>query len=708
MVDTQIFPILTLRLRHERHVVHARQRARDIAALLGFEHQDQIRMATAASELARNAFRYASNGAVEFSVRPGKPQLFVISVTDSGPGITNLPDILDGKYVSRTGLGKGIIGTKRLMDHFEIDSSPSGTQVQAGKLLPPTESVDSDRLRRLVSALANATDPFDEVERQNQELLKTLAELQEKQDQLAELNRELEDTNRGVVALYAELDQNADDLRRVSDTKTSFLSNLSHEFRTPLNSITSLSQLLLDRSDGDLSPEQEKQVVYIQRSAAELSELVNDLLDLAKVEAGKIDVKPRHFEVHDLFGAMRGMLKPLLTGNSLDLVFEADADLPPLYTDEGKVSQILRNLVSNALKFTRRGYVRVTAELADGGLIAFHVADTGIGIAAEDQERIFEEFVQVESELQTTVKGTGLGLPLVKRLTQLLGGTISVESEVGIGSTFHVRLPLRHDQSQEQPVSHKPDSVSQATGPAILFVEDNQETSFVHESLLKNSNYRLFFASNVPEARAVMKSSTPDLVALDRFMDGQDCLFYIHEMKANGYAGPVVVISVVDDEKSALGAGADRFLSKPVAPFKLASTFRELIDGHTSNSILLVDDDEVTRYLLGEALTKLGYNVLEAQNGREAIEAIATNMLAAVFLDIVMPDLTGFEVLREIRRNPSTQTTPVVVHTSKDLSEEEADELTGLGAVIYPKREFSSNEGSERLREVLAIAGIGQ
>jgi len=708
MVDTQIFPILTLRLRHERHVVHARQRARDIAALLGFEHQDQIRMATAASELARNAFRYASNGAVEFSVRPGKPQLFVISVTDSGPGITNLPDILDGKYVSRTGLGKGIIGTKRLMDHFEIDSSPSGTQVQAGKLLPPTESVDSDRLRRLVSALANATDPFDEVERQNQELLKTLAELQEKQDQLAELNRELEDTNRGVVALYAELDQNADDLRRVSDTKTSFLSNLSHEFRTPLNSITSLSQLLLDRSDGDLSPEQEKQVVYIQRSAAELSELVNDLLDLAKVEAGKIDVKPRHFEVHDLFGAMRGMLKPLLTGNSLDLVFEADADLPPLYTDEGKVSQILRNLVSNALKFTRRGYVRVTAELADGGLIAFHVADTGIGIAAEDQERIFEEFVQVESELQTTVKGTGLGLPLVKRLTQLLGGTISVESEVGIGSTFHVRLPLSHDQSQEQPVSPKPDSVSQATGPAILFVEDNQETSFVHESLLKNSNYRLFFASNVPEARAVMKSSTPDLVALDRFMDGQDCLFYIHEMKANGYAGPVVVISVVDDEKSALGAGADRFLSKPVAPFKLASTFRELIDGHTSNSILLVDDDEVTRYLLGEALTKLGYNVLEAQNGREAIEAIATNMLAAVFLDIVMPDLTGFEVLREIRRNPSTQTTPVVVHTSKDLSEEEADELTGLGAVIYPKREFSSNEGSERLREVLAIAGIGQ
>src|ERR1700677_1259254 len=396
MVHTQIFPILTLRLRHERHVVHARQRARDIAALLGFEHQDQIRLATAASELARNAFRYASNATVEFSVRAGKPQLFVISVTDSGPGITNLPDILDEKYVSRTGLGKGIIGTKRLMDHFEIDSSPSGTRVQAGKLLPPAESVDSDRLRRLVSALANATDPFDEVERQNQELLKTLAELQEKQDQLGELNRELEDTNRGVVALYAELDQNADDLRRVSDMKTSFLSNLSHEFRTPLNSITSLCHLLIDRADGDLTPDQEKQVNFIRRSAIELSEFVDDLLDLAKVEAGKVDLKMRHFEVEDVFGALRGMLRPLLTGNSLELTFDAEPDLPPMYTDEGKLSQILRNFISNALKFTRRGYVRVSAHSVGNGFIEFRVADTGIGIAPEDRDRIFEEFVQVE------------------------------------------------------------------------------------------------------------------------------------------------------------------------------------------------------------------------------------------------------------------------------------------------------------------------
>ncbi len=327
-----LLSLFTLRLRHERHVVHARQRAREIAALLGFEHQEQIRIATAASELARNAFRYADNGAVEFLVRGNAPQLFVISVTDSGPGIANLSDILDGRYISRTGLGKGIIGTRRLMDHFEIASSPAGTRVETGKSLPATAPpVNADRVKKIATELAgsSAGDPFDEVERQNQELLRTLAELRERQDQLADLNRELEDTNRGVVALYAELDQNADDLRRVSDLKTSFLSNLSHEFRTPLNSITSLCQLLITRSDGDLTPEQEKQVVFIRRSAAELTELVNDLLDLAKVEAGKTDIRPRHFEVQDIFGALRGMLRPLLTGNSLELIFNAEADLPP-------------------------------------------------------------------------------------------------------------------------------------------------------------------------------------------------------------------------------------------------------------------------------------------------------------------------------------------------------------------------------------------
>jgi signal transduction histidine kinase/CheY-like chemotaxis protein len=702
-------PIFTVRLRHERHVVQARQRARDIAALLGFERQEQIRLATATSELARNAFRYATDGTVEFLVRDSRPQLFEIVVTDSGPGIGNLSDILDGRYVSRTGLGKGIIGTRRLMDNFDISSSAAGTRVQVGKaMLPTAPQIDMAKARQIAVELARSdtADPFDELERQNQELLRTLAELREKQDQLAELNQELEDTNRGVVALYAELDQNADDLRRVSGLKSSFMSNLSHEFRTPLNSIASLCQLLLNRADGDLSNDQEKQVSYIRKSAEELTELVNDLLDLAKVESGKIDVKARHFEVQDLFGALRGMLRPLLTGNSLELVFNADQDLPPLHTDEGKVSQILRNLISNALKFTRRGYVRLSAQADGRGSIVFSVEDTGIGIAPEDQDRIFDEFVQIESEMQAKVKGTGLGLPLSKRLAELLGGTIRVKSEVGIGSTFHVTIPIRLGHSGPEPTAQL--RASNGAGPTILFVEDNQETSFVHEASLKSSNYNLMFALNIPEARAIMRNLTPDVVSLDRFIDGQDELVYIRELKEAGFKGPILVISVIDEPEVALTAGADAFLAKPVAPFKLTSTLHALLEGRIVSTILLADDDEVSRYLLGDALSKLGYNIVEAHDGRDALNMIKSHHLNGIFLDLAMPGLTGFEVLRELNRDPIRTCPPVIIHSSKDLSARETDDLASMGAFIFPKANFSSEFGPERLRELLTLTGIGK
>jgi len=216
----------------------------------------------------------------------------------------------------------------------------------------------------------------------------------------------------------------------------------------------------------------------------------------------------------------------------------------------------------------------------------------------------------------------------------------------------------------------------------------------------------LLFARNIPEARAVMRTKAPSIVVLDRFIDEEDCLFYIQELRNAGFAGPVIVVSVIDDEPAALGAGADKFLTKPVRPFKLASTLRELLEGHRSRTVLLADDDEVTRYLLGEALTGLGYDVVEARNGREAILMTERHIPTGVFLDIVMPDLTGFEVLREMRRSPSTKSIPVIVHTSKDLSPQEVDSLMDLGALIYPKREFSSTEGSGRLKEILATAGF--
>jgi len=267
------------------------------------------------------------------------------------------------------------------------------------------------------------------------------AALAERTAEVEALNVELAETNKGVVALYAELDQQAEALREVSELKSRFLSYMSHEFRTPLGSIRSMSRILLDRLDGPLNPEQQKQVNFIQAGAIELTDMVNDLLDLAKVEAGRITISPAWFEMVDLFAALRGMFKPIVTTEEVLLIFEEPKGVDRVYSDDKKLSQILRNFISNALKFTLRGEVRVSARALDDKMVVFSVTDTGIGIPQEFHAAIFEDFVQVDSPIQKRLRGTGLGLSLSKRLAGLLGGSVAVESEPGVGSKFSVTIP---------------------------------------------------------------------------------------------------------------------------------------------------------------------------------------------------------------------------------------------------------------------------
>ncbi len=437
--------LLRADIRHERDVVLVRQRARQLAGLLGFDTQDQTRLATAVSEIARNAFEYAGGGQVAFGLTTGHPSSLQVRISDEGPGIPRLTEIFEGRYQSSTGMGLGILGARRLVDRFDIGpGAAGGTEVTLAKTLPAGAAPSREEVVEMTRVLlaSSPDDPFGELQAQNHELLLALDGLRARQVEVERLNSELHETNRGVLALYAELDDRALQLGKASELKTHFLSNISHELRTPLNAILNLSRLLLQRMDGDLGPEQERQVTMISRAAGTLSNMVNDLLDLARIEAGKSVVRTAEFQVDDMLAGLRGMLRPLITSDAVALVVDHSEPGLAMQSDEGKVSQVLRNLVSNSIKFTPAGEVRVSLRHDPGSdMVEFRVTDTGIGIAAGDLERVFEEYSQVEHSLQGKAVGSGLGLPLSRRLAALLGGTLTATSVPGEGSTFTLQVP---------------------------------------------------------------------------------------------------------------------------------------------------------------------------------------------------------------------------------------------------------------------------
>ncbi|HEX2831826.1 MAG TPA: ATP-binding protein [Thermoanaerobaculia bacterium] len=553
--------ISSISLHFEYDLVAARRRARQVAASLGFDDQDQTRIATVASEIARNALRYAGGGRIEFGVddRNGT-QALTMTVSDHGPGIANLDDVLAGRYRSRTGMGIGIVGASRLMDDLQINTAPGkGTIVVMRKRLASTApALTSAGLHRVVDELGKQRpeSPLEEIQQQNTELLQALGELNSRQGDLERLNQELEDTNRGVLALYAELDEKAESLRRADQIKTRFLSDMSHEFRTPVNAILALGRLLEERVTDE---EGMRQLLLIRRAAEDLESLVSDLLDLAKIEAGKSEVRPAEFEVANLFSALRGMLRPLLVNRSLVLVFEEPDDLPPMVTDEGKVSQILRNFISNALKFTEAGEVRVTAQVtAAGDAVLFCIADTGIGIADEDQERIFDEFTQIENPLQKMLKGTGLGLPLTRKLATLLGGRVGVRSTSGVGSTFWAEIPIRYEGPGAHPAKSRSTMretpMENAAAMRVLIIDDDEAARYAIATFATRPGTEIIEAENGLTGIARAQNDHPDIILLDLMMPGIGGHEVLQRLKSDPAtaATPVVVITsrfVNDDER---------------------------------------------------------------------------------------------------------------------------------------------------------------
>jgi signal transduction histidine kinase/DNA-binding response OmpR family regulator len=707
-------PLSTIALRNERDVVQARQRAREIAALLAFDNQEQIRLATATSEMARNAFRYARGGKVTFMVQTGRPQMLEIVISDTGPGIENLNDIFEGRYRSETGMGLGIVGTQRLMDNFDITSSSTGTLVRMGKELPIAAPIlTSTKMHELANKLSEKTadSPYDEIDRQNRELLKTLQELRSRQEELAILNRELEDTNRGVVALYAELDERADYLRRASDLKTSFLSNISHEFRTPLNSIMSLARILLDRLDGELTGEQETQVGFILESAKTLAEMVNDLLDIAKVEAGKVRIRVKTFEIGELFSALKGMLKPLLADNtSVELNFFEGPNLPTLRTDEGKVSQILRNFISNAIKFTPQGEIKIAAEQRENSVL-FEVTDTGIGIPADKLEEVFQEFAQVENPLQGRYRGTGLGLPLCRQLATLLGGKVWVTSELGRGSSFFTELPIIYKGEAELESMRDEMQSPEFSRSAVLLVDSETNAFSMLEPTFRSSEFQLIHMESLERAESWLQRHKPNAVVCEMSSSAAwDFLRFFSEKNKFGEVAPFVAVTTEEDMPRAMELGAALAIFRPLEPDILLRDLRGITKHEQPKKLLLVDDNDLSLYILRELLDRPWLNLVEAHNGREALEMIDRERPDAVILDLVMPGMGGFEVLQQLRAKEQTRRLPVIVYTSKILTGEEKERLSGLSAGLVAKSDVTRTLSPESLLSSLArldIAGPG-
>ncbi|MBE7701028.1 response regulator [Oerskovia sp. Sa1BUA8] len=520
-------PLLVTQLRSDADVLALRRAGREICRQLGMDTQDQVRVATALSEIGRAA---VSTGIADvvIAVIPGVPH-----ATLRAEFTPDVPFVLDGD--SSDG---GVPAARRLVKGLEID--PTGARVVLTKPLGTTARIDEAWLAavRRSTAAAHVADALDELRVQNSELVRTLDELTHQKEELRRFNDELEETNRGVlamydqlsseleetntgvVALYAELDERGRELTAANEAKTRFLRNVSHELRSPVNSILGLTSLLVD---SHLDADQAQQVTFLRESATTMLQLVDELLDLARAEAGHEDVEPALVDVPRLLDELHGTTLPLLRpGVTLRTV--ATHRLP-LVTDRRLVARVLRNLLANAAKFTDEGCIEFTAE-TEGDLVRFEVRDTGLGIPEEQVESVFEEFVQVPNRLQPSVRGTGLGLPYARRAAQALGGTLEASSRLGSGSTFTLRLPsLPFDERpQDAPAGALPVDAAPPTDDLghVLVVDDDRAFASVLVALLQGDAARVSVAHDAAHALALLHDGAADLALLDVRLPGMD------------------------------------------------------------------------------------------------------------------------------------------------------------------------------------------
>ncbi len=534
------------------HVFALRQSGRAAAAALGCDEADQVRFATALSELGREVVTHGGRASVSFGVA-GDGVLAV--------AIERFPRAaLEGK--TRT----GIDAARKLVGDVGVIEGPDPRTVTVTLRRAPGAAKQTVSAVALRAALVRAglPGPLEELRLENEDLVDTLEALKAKQDQLVHLNAELEETNRGVlamyaqladeleetnrgvVALYAELDDKTVRLDEASEAKSRFLASVSHELRSPVNSVLGLARLLLDPSGDPLTQAQRKELGLVQGAAKELLGLVNELLDLAKAESGRLEPEIAPVDLAEMFSDLRGTLRPLVRPG-VALRVESPPG-PPIETDRILLTHVLRNLLVNAVKFTLRGSVTLSARLSAPYRIEIAVSDTGVGIAPADQPRVFEEFFQVRGPLQAGQNGTGLGLPYARRVSETLGGELRLESELGRGSTFTVALPTRWEPLLGAARSPERTGEGDVQAGTVLIVDDDEGFRVVLRGMLQGSAGQVAEARGGTEGLQMMRSARPDVVFVDLRMPDLDGSAVLAEMSTDPVLAGIPVVIVTSSE----------------------------------------------------------------------------------------------------------------------------------------------------------------
>jgi signal transduction histidine kinase/CheY-like chemotaxis protein len=521
-------------------------------------------------------------------------------------------------------------------------------------------------------------------------------EIRQAKEALETLNEELENK---VTARTSELAAASEAAQAANRAKSTFLANMSHELRTPMNAILGYTEMLMEEAEDvgqdDFIPDLER----IHASGNHLLSLINDVLDLAKVEAGKLVALAEDFPVEALIEEVTATAQPLLKKKQNTLHIDRRMELGDLHQDRSKLIQALLNLLSNAAKFTDNGDITLKIDRfarGDSEYLQLAVIDSGIGIPEDKIDQIFEEFGQADDSTTRDYGGTGLGLPISRRLCQLLGGDLTASSEPGVGSTFTIEIPVALPGSKRTadqtvaPTRHD-DRIRLASaapaGSTILVIDDEEDARTIVSRLLTRDGFNVVCASSGEEGLRLAHELKPAVITLDVMMPQMDGWSVIRALKADPQLHdiPVIMLTMMEDKTKAYSLGATDYLVKPVEREQLRRVVSRYHTPEKSATALLVDDDEAVRDTVSHALTGSGWNVRQASNGQEALDSLTDATPTLILLDLMMPVMDGFDFLIEKQADARWRDIPVIVLTAKDLSEEEKRVLSGRVEQVFEK-----------------------